>query len=179
MTTLIPPPPRIDLCELSADRTGKLRAKISRPWLLYFEDVFDRLGGFSSLSLDDIQKAPAGIIEAELAALSNDIQGAKVDIEGQIAQLREQVAYMGLRRKRVVASSIVLGVGVASATYTISPAVASRDSCDLRFLGSTLGVGVADHSVAIELTNTTTVTAMRIATIGILTAYFELTEFTQ
>jgi hypothetical protein len=45
MTALIPQPPRIDLCEITTDQTGKLRAKITRPWSMYFDALLARVGG--------------------------------------------------------------------------------------------------------------------------------------
>tara|TARA_R110000823_G_scaffold225669_1_gene353420 strand:- start:3231 stop:3623 length:393 start_codon:yes stop_codon:yes gene_type:complete len=45
MTLLIQPPPRIDFCEITTDQAGKLRAKIARPWSLYLDSLFARVGG--------------------------------------------------------------------------------------------------------------------------------------
>jgi hypothetical protein len=56
MTMLIPPPPRIDFCDITTDSTGKLRAKISRPWSQYFEEVFARLGGNIALTPQELEE---------------------------------------------------------------------------------------------------------------------------
>jgi hypothetical protein len=121
-------------------------------------------------------------IDCQLSGLREQLaELLKTDIEGQLAQLREQVAYgmAGLKRKRVVAGSIVMN-SAASGTFTISPAVSSLDLCDLRFLGFTSTTsGSADLQTAIELTNTTTITARRVSSSGTVTAYFQLTEYTQ
>jgi hypothetical protein len=103
------------------------------------------------------------------------------DLAAQFAQLREQVAYMGLRRKPAVAGSITIGAGVASNTFTITPGVASVDLCDLVNLGATAtaAAGTTDAAVALDLTNTTTITARRIGTAGTVVVYFRLTEFAQ
>ena len=108
-------------------------------------------------------------IREQLASAGAD--ATLLDLTAQVAQLREQVAYMGLRRKPVVAGSIVIGAGVASNTFAISPAVASVGMCDLVNLGTTAtaAAGIADAAVALELTNTTTITARRIGTAGTVT----------
>lgn len=160
----------------------------------FLRQVWERIGGADSWGLGGLMQVPAN---AAPDVLSTDLDAARLadqvaqlreqiaelskpDIEGQLAQLREQVAYMGLRRKRTVQSTIALGAGIASATYTISPALASVDLADLAFLGATATAGTAtDAQVSLELTNTTTVTARRIGTTGTATAYFRITEYTQ
>jgi hypothetical protein len=164
----------------------------------FLRQVWERLGGADSWSQGDLMQGQPVASGAEVAALGRAAEDqqlateiaelralvaelSKTDIEGQLAQLREQVAYMGLRRKRTVSSSIALGVGTASATYSISPALASLDLADLSFLGATAtaGAGTSDAAVSVELTDASTITARRIGVVGTATAYFMLTEYTQ
>lgn len=130
--------------------------------------------------LVELSKTNVDTQVAEIRALAAEI--ARGDIEGQIAQIREQVAYMGgMKRKRVIASSITISPGSGLNTYTISPAVSSLDLCDLRFLGAvvTPGGAISDAQVSIELTNTSTVTAQRSGTSGTAKVNFQITEYTQ
>lgn len=166
----------------------------------FLQQVWERIGGADAWSIGELMQVPAqstAVLDvlstevdagrlstevAELRALVEEL--SRGDIEGQFAQLREQFAYMGaaMRRKRTVQKSIVLGTGVSSATYTISPALSSVDLADLVFLGATASTGgtAGDSTqVAIELTDATTVTARRNSTNGTMTAYFRLTEYTQ
>lgn len=164
----------------------------------FLRQVWERIGGAESWSIGDLLKNPAQS-SAALDVLSVDVEAerlsteiaelralvselSKTDLETQIAQLREQVAYMGgMKRKRVVAGSIALASTETVKTFTISPAVASLDLCDLRFLGSTTTAAsvLADAHVGIELTNTTTITARRGSLNSTATVYFQLTEYTQ
>jgi len=163
----------------------------------FLRQVWERLGGADSWSVSDLMNAPAQS-SAALDVLASDVEAVKVstqiaelqalvaelsktDIESQIAQLREQVAYMGMRRKRVISGSIAITPGNSTATFTISPALSSLDMADLRFLGFNHGSDAngSTAETAIELTNTTTVTARRTTTANTSTAYFQITEYTQ
>jgi hypothetical protein len=172
--------------------------RISPEWYRFLYDLTERVGGVAGWSVHDLMNAPAAVAAADVVALAGDVDAlrladalselreqvaelSKTDIETQIAQLREQVAYMGgMKRKRVISGSIAITAGNTSNTFAIAPAVASLDLCDLRFLGATAaGGGITDSQVSVELTNTTTVTARRIGSTGSATAYFQITEYTQ
>ena len=92
MTHLIPPPPRIDLCEITTDQTGKLRAKIARPWSLYLESLFDRVGG-------TVAPTP-GELEEQTAATALGVFGRQV----QPAQVPADIRYVGAFLPRVMPS---------------------------------------------------------------------------
>lgn len=188
------PAPRVDFID---PRTGK----IAREWYLFLLNLYVLAGGGSnSNSLTDLQKAPVDASAARLDVLATEIDSARLasdvaelralvaelsqtDIEGQLAQLREQVAYgmAGLKRKRVIAGSITINSPSTSGTFTISPALGSLDMCDLRFLGFTHSSDVNGSSAhtAVELTNTTTVTARRVTSGNTSVAYFQITEYEQ
>ena len=59
MTMLIQPPPRIDFCDITTDETGRLRAKIARPWSLYLDALFVRVGGNVADSPDELAQNTA------------------------------------------------------------------------------------------------------------------------
>jgi len=166
---------------------------------VFLRQVLERIGGANSWGIVDLMQTPDAPTGADVDAIAKGLESeqlasevaelralvaelSKTDIETQIAQLREQVAYMGgMKRKRVVAGSIALASTETVKTFTISPAVASLDLCDLRFLGSTTTAAsvLADAHVGIELTNTTTITARRGSLNSTATVYFQLTEYTQ
>jgi hypothetical protein len=187
---------------LTIPRSGiplTLGDRISPEWYRFLYDLTERVGGVAGWSVHDLMNAPAAVAAADVAALASDVDSlrladalselreqvaelSKTDIETQIAQLREQVAYMGgMKRKRVISGSIAITPGNSTATFTISPALSSLDMADLRFLGFTHSSD-ANGSTAqtgIELTNTTTVTARRTTTGNTSTVYFQITEYTQ
>ena len=160
----------------------------------FFFDLFARVGGVQSWNVEDLMLAPTpdqtdtALIQ-QPADLANQIAqlreqlATQGDIETQLAQLREQVAYMGsIRRKRVLQDKVTIGVGVNSVNYTISPAVASVDLCDLVITGTNCSAAASastDFSASLELISTTTITATRTGSTGSVTVYFRLTEFTQ
>lgn len=172
--------------------------RVSPEWYRFLYDLTERVGGVAGWSVEDLMKAPPAVAAADVAALAGDVDAlrladalselreqvaelSKTDIESQIAQLREQVAYMGMRRKRVISGSIAITPGNSTATFTISPALSSLDMADLRFLGFTHSSDAngSTAQTAIELTNTTTVTARRTTTGNTSTVYFQITEYTQ
>lgn len=59
MTLLIQPPPRIDFCEITTDQGGKMRAKIARPWSLYLDSLFARVGGNVAAAPDELAQQAA------------------------------------------------------------------------------------------------------------------------
>jgi hypothetical protein len=56
---LIQPPPRIDFCDITTDQSGRLRATISRPWSLYLDALFVRVGGNVADSPDALSQNTA------------------------------------------------------------------------------------------------------------------------
>lgn len=97
--TLVPPPPRISLVDE--------RGNITRPWSLYFQDVFGRLGGAVAPSNDELatmiddQFAPAPFPPApptdDLAPTALVMQAADAPsgrleaLEAAVFALRQQV----------------------------------------------------------------------------------------
>jgi len=73
MTVLIPQPPRIDLAEITTDQTGKLRAKITRPWSMYFEAIFDRIGGNVASTPDDIEQGQLARVHEYVVSLETSL----------------------------------------------------------------------------------------------------------
>jgi len=73
MTVLIPQPPRIDLAEITTDQTGKLRAKITRPWSMYFEAIFDRIGGNVASTPDDIEQGQLARVQDYVVSLETSL----------------------------------------------------------------------------------------------------------
>jgi hypothetical protein len=195
MTILVQPPPRVDLVEITQDANGVLRGRITRPWSLYLDNLFSRVGGTTGSSNDELMGAPVSIessspsVEAEtfapyseftalreeVAALSESLSGHDID---QVASIREEAAGQ-MKIKRVIRDVITL-FGVASDTYTISPALADMNKAELRYLGVSSGTP-ADFSITgvrIDLTNTTTITATRnSAAAAFAIVSFELTEY--
>lgn len=92
MTMLVQPPPRIDFCEITTDQGGKLRARISRPWSLYFDALFARVGGNVAPS--------AGDIEERTTAAALGVFGRQV----QPAQEPADIRYVGAFLPRVTPS---------------------------------------------------------------------------
>ena len=64
MPILIQPSPRIDLCDITTDASGRMRATISRPWSAYFDKLFERVGGkVAPVSPDELaQQATAAAL---------------------------------------------------------------------------------------------------------------------
>ena len=73
MTLLIQQPPRIDLCEITTDQTGKLRAKITRPWSTYFDAMFARIGGNVASSPDDIEQGQLARVQDTVVSLETSL----------------------------------------------------------------------------------------------------------
>lgn len=97
---LVPTPPRINLVDD--------RGKITRPWSMYFDDVFTRLGGSVAPSIDEIADELDGIDQAPtpqpfapgngdllppvvmLPAATND-NGRLEALEAEVAVLRQMI----------------------------------------------------------------------------------------
>lgn len=62
--TLVQPPPRVDLVEITQDRNGKMRGKITRPWQSYLDDFFARVGGAVAPSNTELADQMAGSRDA-------------------------------------------------------------------------------------------------------------------
>ena len=101
----------------------------------------------------------------------------QIDYSSALAALREEVATVGNKRKRVIRGTVFFAGAAASGTFTITPALASLDLADLRFLGSTRSDNASSNARA-ELTSTATVTATRtVPASGAETCAFEITEY--
>ena len=73
MTLLISQPPRVDLCEITTDQTGKLRAKITRPWSMYLEAIFARVGGNVASTPDDIEQGQLARVQDNVVSLETSL----------------------------------------------------------------------------------------------------------
>ena len=73
MTLLISQPPRVDLCEITTDQTGKLRAKITRPWSMYLEAIFARVGGNVASTPDDIEQGQLARVQDTVVSLETSL----------------------------------------------------------------------------------------------------------
>jgi hypothetical protein len=85
---------------------------------------------------------------------------------------------MGTRLYGVRRNTITIGAGNTSNTSTLSPALADTSKCELRHLGAnSVTNGVSSSNVRVEITNTTTVTAIRSVTDEDIVVGWELTEW--
>lgn len=78
-TVLVPPPPRISLVDE--------RGNITRPWSLYLQDVFSRIGGNVSLSPAELQ-AEIDLVDERASAGALGIFGRQVQPLQEPADVR-------------------------------------------------------------------------------------------
>ena len=99
MTLLIPQPPRIDLCEITTDQTGKLRAKITRPWSTYFDAMFARVGGNVASTPDDIEQGQLARVQDTTVSLETSLSMISAEsqrVAGEFDALLSQPVPSGL-----------------------------------------------------------------------------------
>ena len=117
MTLLIPQPPRIDLCEITTDQTGKLRAKITRPWSTYFDAMFARIGGNVASTPDDIEQGQLARVQDYVVSLETSLSMISAEsqrVAGEFDALLSQPAPSGLSLS-LPAGQVPYGAGLGTA----------------------------------------------------------------
>jgi len=79
MTVLVPPPPRIRLVDE--------RGNITRPWSLYFQDLYNRVGGSVALSPSELQAA-VDAADQRATASALGVFGRQVQMPQEPADVR-------------------------------------------------------------------------------------------
>lgn len=130
-------------------------------------------------SLSEVQNSVNSVSSqvAELPKLiPEDSTGAVQSILAEIAELKKRI----MKPKRIINASITVGIGLLSDTYTITPAC-DVNSTILNWGGQLISAALPLESalLAIDLTNSTTVTARRgvSAAFGSATVYFQIVEY--
>lgn len=85
---LVPPPPRIPI----ADASGN----ITRPWSLYFQDVFSRIGGTTGPSNAELSDEIAGL-QGSSEAANLGIFGRQINAPQQPADIAHIDAFLPRR----------------------------------------------------------------------------------
>jgi len=122
MTLLIQQPPRIDLCEITTDQTGKLRAKITRPWSTYFDAMFARIGGNVASSPDDIEQGQLARVQDYVVSLETSLSMISAEsqrVAGEFDALLSQPAPSGLSLS-LPAGQVPYGTGLGTSVASSS-----------------------------------------------------------
>jgi hypothetical protein len=165
---------------------------MSREWYLFFQAVFERIGGTNGQSAEALALMPTlaaigeGDAQADLVPTQAPVpfdELERLTFDSQLAAMREDVAVLlnrppGMVIKRIIRSVLTFGTSVTSASFTITPALSSLDKAELRLLGSsTLATGFNAACVRIQLDSLTSLSGIRSIGSGATEVSFELTEY--
>ena len=149
MTLLISQPPRIDIAEITTDQTGKLRAKITRPWSMYFEAMFARIGGNVASTPDDLEQGQLAQVQDYVVSLETSLSMISAEsqrVAGEFDALLSQPAPSGLS----------LSLPAGQVPYGTGPGTPVASSANFTYVAgtNTLNVGKLTGSAGGSLTIT-------------------------
>ena len=150
----------------------------SYSWLDWYQKVRTEINNAGTIEWSNIDFTGSDITDIVTRNHNNlsSIQGGTAGEYYHLTAAEYANVANAMSINRIVRGTITLGISTASATYTVSPAISSLQKVELRFLGVDAG-GNSGNIPYIEVTNTTTITAIR-SSIGTgAVVSFEFTEY--
>jgi len=160
-------PELIESAQLSADEAGSM----ANSAMSIAINAFDA-------ALNNIENT-VNSVSADLAELKKNIPDDNAAfIQPLIADIAEIKKAGSMKPKRIINASITIGAGNSSDFYTIiPPCVLASTIITNNGQSAPAGTPVDSASIALELTNASTITARRGGTSNNVTVYFQMVEY--